>query len=86
MSSVLKYERKVREHLKHAQPMENVLTQQVPFWVWKSVAAELLSVTLGFLVGEVSGLTLMTFWSFQHTEFVSTVGGLVTLQTRGCSV
>lgn len=70
--------------LKHPPWMENVLTQQVPLWAWsQSPAAELLFVALGFLtsfVGETSGLTLMTFWSFHHTEFLSTVGGLVTLQ------
>lgn len=52
-------------------------------------AAELLSVALGFLisfVGEMSGLTLMTFGSFHLTEFLSTVGGLVTLQPGDCSV
>lgn len=61
--------------------MENVLTQQVPFWAWShSPAAELLSEALGFLisfVGEMSGLTLMTFGSFHLTEFLSTVGDLL---------
>lgn len=38
MSFVLKYERKDGVHLKHAWRMENVLTQQVPFWAWKWVA------------------------------------------------
>lgn len=66
-------------HLKHTQQMENVLTQQVPFWAWwsRSPAAQLLSVALRFLMGEMSGLTLMTFWSFHHTEFLSTAGDLL---------
>lgn len=61
--------------------MENVLTQQVPSG--RGVippAAELLSEALGFLisfVGEMSGLTLMTFGSFHLTEFLSTVGDLL---------
>lgn len=61
--------------------MENVLTQQVPSG--RGVippAAEPLSEALGFLisfVGEMSGLTLMTFGSFHLTGFLSTVGDLL---------
>lgn len=87
MSSVLKYERKDRVRLKHAQRVENVLTQQVPFWACKSIAGSWTAFSNSWppcggneWVDANDLLVLSTHWISFHSE------GLVTLQTGGCSV